>query len=577
MKKLLLAFSLLLFMGSSAFAGTVTIGWASDSLGSPCVYPQRIGFIIGGTASGYTQNDSLDVFVAFGDGQDTTFKISIFNGTNWGAWAEHKYLLPGLYTVQYVVTAPDLASDTLTVPNEVIIGSSCGNISGKLYLDNNSDCSFNTGDVALTNRTVKLKLGSQVVSYAITDSAGDYEFTAVAGLSYTVETSNAILNTVCPASGVHNVSSLPAANLDFAMTCPTSQFDVESKYTGGFIVPGVERSVYFRVQNNMCAPATGVSALTLGPQVTYVPSPSSYYTAPDSVVGSTLYFSYSNLGINGQLDIRVKLKGDTTLTVNDTVCMSMSSTPTIGDANAANNTINPCVEVRTSYDPNMKTVYPSGVGASGDIKPNQTMLYTVHFQNTGNFMATNIYILDTIDDQVLDMNTLEVLEFSHQMELRVIDNNLLKFSFNNIMLPDSNSNEPESHGFVSFTIDQKAALPEGTKIENTAGIFFDYNPPIITNTATNTINRFVSIEEFGRTEVSLVQAYPNPTAGKLTLKPELGIKEASAILFDLNGKKLMDISITDETTVDLSQLPSGIYLLNISGDAGTQQKRIVVQ
>lgn len=576
MKKLLLTFSLLLLIGSSALAGVVTITSAHDSLSSPCTYPQRIGFEIIGTATGYLSNDSLDVYVAFGDGQDTTFRTSMFNNFYW-AWASHKYMLPGLYTVQYIVTGPDLASDTLIVPNEVIIGSSCGNISGKLYLDNNSDCSFNSGDVALTGRTVKLILGAQVVASAITDSAGDYEFSAVTGLSYTVEANNTILNTVCPSSGVHNVTSLPAANLDFAMTCTTSQFDVESKYSGGFVVPGVERSVYFRVQNNMCTPATGVSALDLGSQVTYVPYTSPYYTAPDSIVGNTLYFSYTNLDINSHLDIRVRLKGDTTLTVNDTVCMSLSSTPTAGDANAANNTINPCLEVRTSYDPNMKTVYPSGVGTSGDIKPDQTMLYTVHFQNTGNFMATNIYILDTIDDQVLDLSTLEVLEFSHEMELRVINNNLLKFSFNNIMLPDSNSNEPESHGFVSFTIDQKAALAEGTKIENTAGIFFDYNPPIITNTATNTINRFVSVEEFGNANVSLIQAYPNPTSDKLTLKLDEGTHTVTVVLFDLNGKRLMEMEIEDETILDVSQLPSGVYLLNANSESGSQQKRIVVQ
>jgi uncharacterized repeat protein (TIGR01451 family) len=446
-----------------------------------------------------------------------------------------------------------------------------------MYMDSNSDCVFNAGDIPLTGRTVKLKLGAQVVSYAITDSAGDYELSAVAGVTYTVETSNSVLNTVCPASGIHTVSTLPATNVDFAMVCPSAQFDVESRYTGGFVVPGVERTIYFKVQNNLCTPVSGVSALNLGTDVTYVPSLSSYYTSPDSVVGNTLYFSYSNLGINGQLDIRINVKGDTTLTVSDSVCMSLSSTPTAGDANAANNTINPCLEVRTSYDPNMKTVYPSGVGATGDIKPDQTMLYTVHFQNTGNFMATNIYILDTIDDQVLDMSTLEIVEFSHAMELRVINNNLLKFSFNNIMLADSNSNEPESHGFVSFTIAQKPALAEGTKIENTAGIFFDYNPPIITNTATNTINRFISVEEWGAADVAILQAYPNPAMSELTLKLEVGVENAEVVLFDLNGRKVLERQINGEGRLSVSEIPAGIYMLQATSKAGNQQMRIVVQ
>jgi len=62
---------------------------------------------------------------------------------------------------------------------------------------------------------------------------------------------------------------------------------------------------------------------------------------------------------------------------------------------------------------------------------------------------------------------------------------LVEFSFKNILLPDSTTNEPLSHGFVSYKINQKEGLPENTTIENTAYIYFDFNPPIVTNTTNN--------------------------------------------------------------------------------------------
>ncbi|MFN9980226.1 MAG: hypothetical protein ACK53Y_09945, partial [bacterium] len=47
---------------------------------------------------------------------------------------------------------------------------------------------------------------------------------------------------------------------------------------------------------------------------------------------------------------------------------------------------------------------------------------------------------------------------------------------------------PNSHGFISYTIKLRKNLPVGHKIKNTAGIYFDFNAPIITNTAISTLS-----------------------------------------------------------------------------------------
>ncbi len=580
MKRLLLSLITLIFFSATAIAGTVNITYASDSLNySPCQLPQHVMFMVNGNTTGYSQGDTLDVYIAFGDGNDTTTNTTLWgaSGNFWG-WSQHQYTMPGLYTVMYVVTAPDGASDTLVVANEVILGTTCDNVDGQVFIDNDADCSFSSGDQAYPYMGVKLMLGNQVVQQTYTDTNGNYSLTAVSGFNYDVVLGNTSLSIACPSGGSHAVGSLPANNLDFALQCPSSQVDIEARYLGNFIVPGVTRTILFNVRNKLCTPASGVAALTLSSSVTYVPTSGSYYATPDSINGNTLYFSYNNLTVLSDMDINVRLKGDTTLTVSDSVCVSLATSVGSNDVDASNNVIGPCLEVRTSYDPNMKTVYPAGESSEGYIRADQNMLYTIHFQNTGNFMATNIFILDTIDTQVLDLNSLEIVDFSHPMELRMLDNGVLRFNFNNIMLPDSNSNEPESHGYVSFTIDQAASLAHGTKIENTAGIFFDYNPPIITNTALNTIDLFISIEEPADAALAdMFSAYPNPSTGTVWIEINNNVGKAALSIFDLNGKKVLSQSVNGRELVNLAHLAKGVYILQVTDGDSSQQRRMIIE
>jgi hypothetical protein len=64
---------------------------------------------------------------------------------------------------------------------------------------------------------------------------------------------------------------------------------------------------------------------------------------------------------------------------------------------------------------------------------------------------------------------------------------VLTWTFDNINLPDSTRDQAGSNGFVKFTVLPVKDLPAGTRIENFADIYFDYNPPVRTNTVFNTL------------------------------------------------------------------------------------------
>ncbi len=147
-----------------------------------------------------------------------------------------------------------------------------------------------------------------------------------------------------------------------------------------------------------------------------------------------------------------------------------------------------CGAVTNSYDPNDKRGFPLGVGEENHILPNQRIQYMVRFQNTGTDTAFTVVVRDTLEDE-LDILSVQVGVSSHAYEFEMYGPRVLQWTFNDIMLPDSTTNEPESNGFLTFTVEQIADLPDGTEINNSAAIYFDFNPPIITDLSNHMVQR----------------------------------------------------------------------------------------
>lgn len=214
--------------------------------------------------------------------------------------------------------------------------------------------------------------------------------------------------------------------------------------------------------------------------------------------------------------------------------------------------------VRCSFDPNDKQVSPVGRYQENYTLFEDILTYTVRFQNTGNAEAINVEILDTLD-AALDLNTFRVLSNSHPVVTTLRDRSI-SFLFENIFLPDSTSNEPESHGFITYEIMTSEGIPDPTIVSNTAHIIFDANPAIITNTTMNTM-----VETFPTVSVSdpiadVLKVYPNPSSSNVMIEVDDFIH---AELFDFNGQKVLE---SNSQNLDVRNLPSKIYLLKIRTD-----------
>ena len=152
-----------------------------------------------------------------------------------------------------------------------------------------------------------------------------------------------------------------------------------------------------------------------------------------------------------------------------------------------------CMPVIGSYDPNDKQGFPIGYGDQHFIEQNQSIEYLVRFQNTGSDTAFNVVVLDTLSTN-FDMASIELGASSHPFQFDIIEDRTLQFTFENIMLPDSNVNEPGSNGFFKYTVRQLQDLPMGTTFENSASIYFDFNDPVKTNTTFHSLGIATTID-----------------------------------------------------------------------------------
>ncbi|BDS13117.1 DUF7619 domain-containing protein [Aureispira anguillae] len=231
-----------------------------------------------------------------------------------------------------------------------------------------------------------------------------------------------------------------------------------------------------------------------------------------------------------------------------------------------------CGVVQGSYDPNDKRGFPLGVGPTHDILPGQDLEYVIRFQNTGTDTAFNIVILDTLSSH-FDLLSVQSGVSSDDYSFELLGNGVLKWTFSNIMLPDSNVNEPLSHGFVTFKVAQAPNLPNGTVLLNKAAIYFDFNLPIITNSAHHTIHKKVftiNVDQVA-SPTSMIRIFPNPTTGILNIDYPSS-QSYQIVLYDNLGRILLSKKAEQQQTeLDISEINPGIYFVTIYN----QEKSIV--
>ena len=240
-----------------------------------------------------------------------------------------------------------------------------------------------------------------------------------------------------------------------------------------------------------------------------------------------------------------------TVALGNILTNSVSITPLTGDVVPANNAASVCQLVVGSYDPNDKMEARGEQILHSSFTANDYLTYTIRFENTGTASAINVRVNDVLDSK-LDETSIKMESASHDYVMDRIGNNI-NWRFDNIELPATSMNPSASKGYIQFKIKPKPGYAIGDIIPNTASIFFDYNPAIITNTFHTQFVAALAIDEF---ENGSFVFYPNPASDFVTISLKDTANSISTVtVYDVLGKMILQKKpansiITD--TVDLS-------------------------
>ncbi len=220
---------------------------------------------------------------------------------------------------------------------------------------------------------------------------------------------------------------------------------------------------------------------------------------------------------------------------------------------------------------NSKRGYPKGAGDSLLVAANADMIYHLKFQNTGQDTAIRVVIRDTISSN-LDPSTIRPGASSHDYDFEVYAGGILKFTFEDILLPGSSTDEAGSHIYVKYRISQKPNNQVGTPLANGTAITFEFDEPVSLIDSTNFVGGLdflVSTDNIFHPELDAVNVYPNPFSEAATF--ELATTETFGqlefTLYDATGREVKRIRFSgNRFELPRTDLTNGMYIYRIESN-----------
>ncbi|NJM78880.1 MAG: T9SS type A sorting domain-containing protein [Flavobacterium sp.] len=167
-----------------------------------------------------------------------------------------------------------------------------------------------------------------------------------------------------------------------------------------------------------------------------------------------------------------------------------------------------------------------------------------------------------------------MIDASHDYILEKDVNNL-SWKFNGIDLPPSVENTNIGKGYIVFQIKPTAGYALGDIIPNTAYIYFDFNPAIITNTQTTEFVAPLSNPSFAK---NLFLVYPNPMTNEVFVTSKNNTSIESLNITDVLGKTIYSEKINStKTQLDVSGFQKGIYFLRVKSNGSEEVVKMIKQ
>ncbi len=433
------------------------------------------------------------------------------------------------------------------------------NICGVVYLDSNNNHQRDSNEQGLANVHVVIT-STNGTYHAYTNANGEYCVAVPAG-TYTITIVTNIGGTVTPqAISLVTVAGNSYNQNNFGVYVQPGACNLAINVTPHTTVTAGYPAWYdVQVCNLGASVSSGTVSMFFDASLTFDHSS----PAQTSVNASTHTVSWAvnNLAPGACVSFWAVFNAGTTVTPGQFVfTLANVTTTNCNETDYTNNVDTVHQNATASWDPNNKLVLPAGEGEEGRITGNEELTYSVNFQNTGDAPAVNVVLHDEID-QDLDLATFHMLGASHPYSLQFEGRKAI-WKFSAIMLPDSTTNEAESHGYVTFAIRPNAGLADGIKINNTADIYFDYNAAVTTNTTVNTIDYKLGVNEIAsNVNITLM---PNPFKDYTTIRIDGENGTYELRVFDLLGQQVKrDVTTNNIFTIQRGNMAAGVYMYEV--------------
>lgn len=474
---------------------------------------------------------------------------------------------PGTYPLTYTIcavqspTSCSTATATITVANEGFLL--------KAFVDTNNNGTQDVGETNFNLGNFTYQINNNGITNTVVSSNGTYyiqESNAANtyDLSFVVDSDYSSYHIVSPSS-YNDISFVPGSGvmvINFPVTqLPYSDAIVNILPYGAPPRPGFTYTNLVTYKNASNQPIVSGTVTFNNSNTVTITNVSQTGTVP-TATGFT--YDFTNLLPNETRYLYVTMQVPTipTVALGNLITNTAAITIPVSDATPSNNSSSLTQTIVGSYDPNDKTESHGEKIVHSSFGSNDYLTYTIQFENTGTYSAENVKISDILDAK-LDETSVKMTNASHPYILSRADNTLT-WNLNGIDLL------PSGKGHVTFEIKPKPGYAIGDIIPNTASIYFDFNPAIVTNTFQTEFVSTMSVSEFNNTEFV---AYPNPTKGLITIASKNASDIQTISITDVLGKTVLIQSFAStNATIDIAHLTSGIYFLTV---ASKQQKSIV--
>ncbi|MDX1446013.1 FG-GAP-like repeat-containing protein, partial [Lishizhenia sp.] len=377
---------------------------------------------------------------------------------------------------------PDLVVYQDRPCDSIIICKNSGNyspfsISGRVYYDQDSNGVYNLNEPLVSH----IPINKYYLQSVYTDSLGVYTFGVPEGNHHIFpgfDTTVFELISDSLSYTVYSDSTQPnIQGLDFGIR-PKLDMSVMGTMNALALKCDTEYKQVLTLKNRGVNELHGMLSFTSDTSVSILDAVPMF----DSVANNVYYWMYDSLASFEELLVEVYIETPNFTAIGNYLTQELDII-----AYDSSNTQNISIHdeytsmLTCAYDPNNKVPSYMGYTSKGYFLDTLQFLdYTINFQNTGNDTATNIVVVDQLSPYVVS-DGLQILSTSHNCVVEIDENDIVRFKFNNINLPDTGANYYESMGFVKYRIPIIPNIAPNQVIKNKASIYFDSNPPIHTN------------------------------------------------------------------------------------------------